>query len=115
MHELSMAQAMVEQVEQILSREHAGAVSTITVNIGALSGVDRAAFEFAYPIAIEGTPLATAALVIVETPAEVTCEACGERSRPDSLNLCCATCGSRRVRITAGRDLLIQSLECEGA
>ena len=113
MHELSMAQALIEQVEKIQAKENAGAVVSVTVNIGALSGVDREAFEFAFPLAAADTPLAGAALVIVETPAEVTCGQCGKQSQPDLANMRCATCGSNCIRITAGRDFLIQSIELE--
>lgn len=117
MHELSMAQALVDQVEQLRVRENADQVISITVNIGALSGVEREAFEFAFPFAVEGTALAGAALVIEETPAEIVCETCGVRSRPDLplIGFFCAQCGSGRVRITAGRDFVIQSLQLRGA
>jgi hydrogenase nickel incorporation protein HypA/HybF len=110
-----MAQALADQLEQIRVKEKAEAVVSVTVNIGALSGVDRAAFEFAFPLVIEGTALADAALVIVQTPAEITCEQCGTHSQPALTRLCCAACGSRRVRVTAGRDFLIQSVELKGA
>jgi hydrogenase nickel incorporation protein HypA/HybF len=113
MHELSMAQALIEQVEKIQAKENAGAVVSVTVNIGALSGVDREAFEFAFPLAATGTPLAGALLVVRETPAEVTCGQCGQKSQPELDNLCCAACGSRSIQITAGRDFLIQSVELE--
>lgn len=111
MHELAMAQALVEQVERIRAKENAVAVISVTVNIGALSGVDRDAFEFAFPLATEGTSLAGSRLDIVETPVEVACGDCEERSRPSLDNFLCAKCRSRRVRITAGRDFLIQSVE----
>jgi hydrogenase nickel incorporation protein HypA/HybF len=111
MHELSLAQALAEQVEQIRTREHAASVVSITVEIGALSGVAREPFEFAFPLAVEGTPLAGATLKIEETPAEVTCDACGERSHPGLTDMRCMECGDQRVRITAGRDLLIRSVE----
>jgi len=114
MHELSMAQALIEQVEKIQARENAGAVVSITVNIGALSGVDREAFEFAFPLAAADTPLAGAALVIVETPAEATCGECGAKSNPGLSGMRCGACGSHQIRITAGRDFLIQSIEVKG-
>jgi hydrogenase nickel incorporation protein HypA/HybF len=114
MHELSMAQALIEQVEKIQAKENAGAVVSVTVNIGALSGVDRESFEFAFPLATTGTSLAGALLVVRETPAEVTCGQCGKKSQPELDNLCCTACGSRSIQITAGRDFLIQSVELKG-
>jgi hydrogenase nickel incorporation protein HypA/HybF len=113
MHELSLAQALVEQVESIRVKEKARTVTAITVNIGALSGVDRSAFEFAFPLAAEGTAAAGASLAIGETPVEVTCDACGARSHPGLDNLRCVPCGADRVRITGGRDFLIQAVDLE--
>ena len=114
MHELSMAQALVDQVEQIRAKENAREVVSITVDIGALSGVDREAFEFAFPLAAEGTSAAGASLVVERTPAGVTCDQCGEQSQPELTDLRCVPCGSRRVRITVGRDFLIKSVELKG-
>jgi hydrogenase nickel incorporation protein HypA/HybF len=111
MHELSIAQALVSEVETIRARESAREVTSVTVDIGALSGVDREALEFAFPLAAEGTAMARSALVIREIPAEVTCDGCGRRSAPDLANLCCGACGSGKVRLTAGRDIMIQSVE----
>lgn len=113
MHELSLAQALVDQLEQLRAKEHATAVISVTVNLGALSGVDREALTFAFPLATQGTAVDGASLVIQETPAVVTCDACGEQTRPDLTNLACGKCGSRRVRITEGRDFLILSVELQ--
>lgn len=111
MHELSLAQALVEQVEAICVKENAAAALSVTVNIGALSGVNRESFAFAYPLAAEGTRMKGATLKIEETPAGVTCGQCGRQSQPALDNMRCMHCGSRRVEITAGRDFVIQSVE----
>jgi hydrogenase nickel incorporation protein HypA/HybF len=111
MHELSLAQALVEQVEAIRVREKAEAVLNVTVNIGALSGVNRESFEFAFPLAVEGTALAEARLCVEETPLSVTCSDCGRESKPEVTDPHCSGCGSVRTRITAGREFLIQSVE----
>jgi len=115
MHELSLAQALVEEVERIQAREDAEAVLAVTVDIGALSGVDRDSFAFVFPLAAEGTALAGASLTIEETPAEVTCDECGKRSHPELTSVRCVECGSRRVRITDGRDFLLRSVDLHRA
>jgi hydrogenase nickel incorporation protein HypA/HybF len=115
MHELSLAQALVDEVERIKAKENAVEVLSVTVSIGALSGVDRESFEFAFPLVAEGTGLAGAALVIQETPAEIQCEDCGKATEPDLAFFKCRACGSSRVTITGGRDFLIQAVQvrCE--
>ena len=111
MHELSLAMALVEQVERVRDREKADAVVSVTVDIGALSGVSRESFEFAFPIAVEGTALAGAMLMVEETPVGVTCDDCGLQSQPDKVNLLCAKCGSSRIQITAGRDFFVKEVQ----
>ena len=66
MHELSLATAMVEQLEEILTREGGTRIVRIALRLGAMSGVDRDAFEFAFPEAAGGTPAEGAVLVIEE-------------------------------------------------
>ena len=55
MHELSLADTMIREIEQILDREKAEKVYSVTVLMGRLSGVEKEPFEFAFPIVSEGT------------------------------------------------------------
>jgi hydrogenase nickel incorporation protein HypA/HybF len=111
MHELSIAVTMIEQIEQIMRDKGISVLDSITVTIGALSGVDDEAFEFAFPMAVEGTSLEGAKLCIVQQPVEVHCRNCQARTSPEPIYLRCLACGSTAVEIVSGRDLLIQSLE----
>ena len=113
MHELSLATALVEQVRRVCEAEKASAVTSIRLRIGALSGVDRESFEFAFPLAAEGTCAQGAKLVFERAPAEITCDDCGVRAEPGKMFLTCGACGSNRVRVTGGRDFQIVSVELE--
>ena len=112
MHELSIAQAIVEQVEQI-AREHTGRILCVTVSVGQLSGVDGEALEFAFPLAAEGTPAAGAKLIIEPVPARALCRSCGREFVPDFLAWVCEHCGASGVEVKGGRDLLIKSVEID--
>jgi hydrogenase nickel incorporation protein HypA/HybF len=57
MHELSVCQALIDQVEALAEARGASAVSRITVAIGALSGVEAHLLEQALPIA-SASPMA---------------------------------------------------------
>ena len=114
MHELSLASALVEQVERICAAEKAAGVVSIRLRRGALSGVDRESFEFTFPLVAEGTCAANAKLVFDEVPAELTCDTCGKITVPGKMFLTCGACGSNHVRITGGRDFQIVSVELEG-
>ncbi|MBF0461711.1 MAG: hydrogenase maturation nickel metallochaperone HypA [Magnetococcales bacterium] len=112
MHELSVVTALVEQIQEVLARENGCQLVSLTVAMGALSGVDRDAFEFCFPLVVEGTPLHGAQLHIEEVPLRLSCRECGAESQPDEVFLIqCMTCGSGLVEIVDGRDLVLRSLE----
>lgn len=113
MHELSLAQGLVEQVERAAESEGALRVVRIAVRIGKYSGVERDAFEFAFPCAAENTVAQNAELEIEELPAAVACRSCKAISHPEVANLACTQCGSTDVEITGGHEFLIQSIELE--
>jgi len=110
MHELSIAEALVQQVQSIALNEHSS-VTSITVSIGALSGVDPEALDQAFRIAAEDSPFKGAALVIENVPARVLCHSCRKESSPDFPLFACQDCGSMDFEIISGRDLLLKSME----
>jgi len=113
MHELSLAQAMVEEVEKVLTKEGATKVISLTVMIGALSGVEKEAFAFAFPVVAEDTRLEQAELLFNEVPAQVKCRDCQQLSGSDIYFLQCEHCESINVEIVGGREFMIQSMEIE--
>jgi hydrogenase nickel incorporation protein HypA/HybF len=113
MHELSLAQGLVEQLEQAATAENAIRVGRVAVVVGRYSGVEPDAFLFAFPFAAEGTLLEQAELVIEELPATVRCKACNAESHPDPILLACGKCGSNDVELVGGREFLVKSIELE--
>ena len=114
MHELSLAVALVEQVEAALLREQSPRAVRIDLAVGALAGVDPEAFAFAFPIAAEGTPVEGAKLNLRPVPLQVKCADCGQESEPSSLFLIyCEKCESTKVEIVSGRGMVIEAIEIE--
>ena len=112
MHELSICQAIVAAVERI-ARQHDAAVASITVKIGPLSGVEATQLEQVYPLAVAGTALDRARLVIDFVPVRVRCQACGEESPAAPNRIVCAHCGDWHTEIMSGDELLLASVELE--
>ncbi|VGO12696.1 Hydrogenase/urease nickel incorporation protein HypA [Pontiella desulfatans] len=113
MHELSLAQGLVEQLEQAASMQNALRIDRIVLVIGKYSGVERDAFEFAFPFAAEGTLAENAVLEIEELPVEVECCQCKAVSHPEPTFLLCRACGSNEVKLMGGREFLVRSIELE--
>lgn len=106
MHELSIAVAVVEQVEEAV-REQGRAVVSLTLRIGELAGVVPEALEFSFELAAEGTALAGARLLIETVDARGRCEGCGREAATGMPPvLWCAGCGAP-LTLLCGRELEI--------
>ncbi len=113
MHELSIAQALIAQLEELTRKEHARRIISATVIIGSLSGVDHEALKFAFPIAAEDTLAKDAKLIIEDARAKVACKTCKKESHPTFPFLSCVKCGSSDVEILSGRELVLKSMDVE--
>jgi hydrogenase nickel incorporation protein HypA/HybF len=113
MHELSICQALIDQVVAVARSRQAARVVSIVIRVGPLSGAEPALLERAYPIASAGTIAAGAALVIEHVPLVVSCDGCGRHGEADPGRLLCATCGGWRTHVVSGDELLLASVEIE--
>jgi hydrogenase nickel incorporation protein HypA/HybF len=113
MHELSLAHSLMEQVLAAAAAENAVRVMRVVVAIGPYSGVEKAAFDFAFPFAAEGSLAEGARLVIEDVPAAIECRRCQSASTADSGRLTCPRCGSDEVNIKGGHEFMIREIELQ--
>jgi len=113
MHELSLACSLIEEAEKVLAAEKAQRATCLTIGIGKLSGIERDAFEFVFPMAAEGTRLENAEVTLLEIPVSIRCRECDKESNPEFPRCICLFCNSDDVELTGGRELTIQTMEIE--
>jgi len=114
MHELSIAQSLIELASEAAARDGCERVTRLLVRLGAMSGVVREALEFSFELAAEETPCAGATLEIEEIKVTVFCPSCDERKTLDDGYLfCCPTCCSPTPQILTGRELELVSVEVD--
>ncbi len=113
MHELSVCQGMLNQVAAIAAERQALGVSSITVRIGPLSGVEPDLLQHAFPIACAGTVAAEARLVIERLPIRVRCEQCGAETDATPNRLLCGACGDWHTQLISGDELILASVELQ--
>lgn len=109
MHELSICQALLAQVEEVARAHEARAVLRIEVDVGPLAGVEPALLEEAFLVARLGR-CTSAVLEITSTELIVACESCGARSPVPANRLLCAACDSHRTRLVAGDELRLRGV-----
>ena len=114
MHELSIVEALIEQAQKEVERSgHDGRILWLDLTVGRLSGVNCDSVRFAFELLSPGTLLEGARVRIAEPKATCRCDACHARAEIDELTVRCPHCGSTRVSIEGGRELLLESIEIE--
>ncbi|MDH3532602.1 MAG: hydrogenase maturation nickel metallochaperone HypA [Gammaproteobacteria bacterium] len=114
MHELSVCNALISEVEQIARQKNAAVVTRIVLKVGPLSGIEPQLLLQAYPLAAAGTVAVDADLVIETADVVVHCSQCGKESRAAANRLLCAACGDFRTRVISGDEMILQRLELDG-
>lgn len=113
MHELSICQALIEQVARVARDNDAKRVVSIAITVGPLSGVEPRLLEHAYPLAAAGTVAEHASLVIETVPVRVRCRGCAAESEAQANRLLCAACGAWQVDVIGGEEMLLTRVEIE--
>lgn len=112
MHEMSIALAVVDQVQDAARVERPGTdgmvPDEVTLRIGELAGVVPDALHFCFQLACEGTLLNGARLLTESVPGRARCAPCDrEWATGMPPDLCCPGCGSGATELLAGRELEI--------
>lgn len=111
MHELSICQSLLMQVEQLAQQHHAQTVVSITVKIGPLSGVEADLLDHAFAIAREGSIAKDAELILDTLPVKIRCKTCQTESEVPPNQLVCQACGDWQTTLISGDELLLASVE----
>ncbi len=113
MHEMSIAQNIVEIVNEILQEHPEYQIQKVYVDIGELMAVVPESLHFCYQAITENTPLEKSELVINTIPIRAVCQNCQEEFELDSFLFICPECGSSDLKELSGRELKIKNLEVD--
>lgn len=111
MHELAICSSVLQQALSVARMHGAQRVGWITLQIGPLAGVEPALLRAAFPIVAVGTACADASLEIETLPVQVHCSACKATSKVRANRLLCAGCGTWRVELVSGDEMLLARVE----
>jgi hydrogenase nickel insertion protein HypA len=111
MHEYSIVQALIDQVEAVAASNGGGTVHHIYVKLGDLAGVDSQLLQTAYDLFRAGTGCERALLTIERVLARWQCPRCG-LCLSHGASLRCSGCGTP-ARLAAGDEILLRRIEME--
>lgn len=113
MHELSIVLNIVEIVEEEAFKAGAESVSAIELDIGKLSSIEPAAFEFAWKHGIRDSVLEMSQLTINYISGKGKCSECNTRFEVNELYDPCPVCGGFFSEILEGKEMNIKSIRIE--
>ena len=113
MHEMSLAEGVLQLVEETAMRENAQRVKLVVLEIGRLSSVEPEALRFCFEAVVDGSIAQGAVLEIVDVPGVGWCMPCGESVAMDEVFGACPKCGSYQLQPTGGTEMRVREIEIE--
>jgi hydrogenase nickel incorporation protein HypA/HybF len=113
MHELSIADTIVNTVLEEMKKRNIASVTTVGLRIGFLTDVVPEALQFGFEVLIADTPLAGTRLKIERIPVKGVCRACHDSFEVEDFVFVCPACYSTDIEMTQGDELDIAYLEVE--
>ncbi len=110
MHELSIAQSIINSAEENAAKHQAREIEEIELEIGCLAGIEIQTLEFALKSAVKGTILENTKIVRHDIAGEGLCSDCGCTFQIHKLLSECPECGSFLIIIRKGKELRIKSI-----
>jgi hydrogenase nickel incorporation protein HypA/HybF len=112
-HELSVAQSLLDLVAESVPTQRHLDVRVVRVKVGGLSGVIPESLEFCFDALTTDTPLSRARMEIERVPIRLSCASCQDSFETESPRFRCPGCGSSGVQMVAGSELDLTEVELD--
>ena len=113
MHEMSLAESVLQIIQESAQAQNFQHVRAVTLEIGKLAAVEPDAMRFCFDAVTSGSIAEGARLEIIETPGEGHCAACGKTVAMLEQYDLCPECGSECLQIASGNKMRVKDLEVE--
>jgi hydrogenase nickel incorporation protein HypA/HybF len=113
MHEMSIAQSLMNLIADEARREGFAHVRRVRLKLGALGHVEPAALLFCFDAVARGTVAQGASLDVETVPGAGWCPRCHRSVAIAQRYDLCPSCGQSHVQMTTGDELRLAELEVE--
>jgi len=113
MHELSLAEGVLQIIQDQGQAQNFTQVKTVWLELGELSHVDPDAIRFCFDAVMRDTIAHEAKLEIRRTPGAAWCHDCLKTVAVSSLIEPCPDCGGFKLQVTDGDAMRVHELEVE--
>lgn len=111
MHEMSLAQSIVEIVERTAKENHSNKVVSVRLIVGKLSGVEMHSLMQSLKIASQSTVMEKAEIFVDRLPGTAWCMNCGKTVPMERLGDACPECGGYQLRVNGGKEFRVSEIE----
>jgi hydrogenase nickel incorporation protein HypA/HybF len=113
MHEMSLAESVLNIIEDAARNGKFDRVNAVTLEIGALSAVEPDAMRFCFEAVANGTLAQGAKLEIIELPGQGFCRDCNRTVILAERYGLCPECNGTRIEITGGETMRVKEISVE--
>lgn len=113
MHEMSLAEGVLQIMEDQARVQNFTRVKAVWLDIGELSHVDPQAIAFCFDAVTRGSLAEGAKLEILRTPGRAWCHDCTATVDVKALTDPCPACGGHKLQVTGGDDMRVRELEVD--
>jgi len=109
-HELSIAQNIIQIVNSNVEQDKIYLVDKISIKVGLLSNILIESLNFSYNSVIENTPLNNSRLDIEVLPIKISCNDCSAITTINDFIFFCPECKSSAISVISGDEMVISSI-----
>jgi hydrogenase nickel incorporation protein HypA/HybF len=111
MHEMSLAEGVLQLIEDSARQQEFSKVNAVWLEIGQLSGVEVEAMKFCFDAVTRGSVAQGARLEIIALPGTGWCMACAKTVAMAEVFGECPDCGGYQLQVTGGTEMRVKELE----
>lgn len=113
MHEMSIAESVLQIIEDTARAEGYARVKAVWLEIGQLAAVEKESLRFCFDVVARDSIARDARLEITETAGQGWCMECACNVAVTSRHEPCPCCGSFQIEVTGGDEMRVKELEVE--
>lgn len=111
MHEMSLAEGVLQLIEDAARQQEFAKVTAVWLEIGQLAGVEMEAMKFCFDAVTRDSVAEGARLEIIALPGTAWCMQCAMTVPMMEVFGECPTCGGFQLQVTGGTEMRIKELE----
>jgi hydrogenase nickel incorporation protein HypA/HybF len=113
MHELSLAESLLQVIEDVAREQQFSRVKTVWLEIGKLACVEQESLRFFFDAVKADSVAQKAKLEIIGIAGKARCENCHQNCGIETYYTACPYCGQYALKVTQGEEMRIKELEVE--